>query len=104
MAPRSRASGEIRGGKSIAIHDDRHRGALAGRQGIGGSRVIQHWELSDEKSTAKSALRGGQVDAFDPAALPPLLNLYVTMLQRLGIETDRFGSSTGTLTGMEVIG
>src|SRR5262249_31360989 len=39
--------------------------------------------------------------AFDPSKPPPLCNLYVTMLQRLGIEADRFGSSTGTLTGLE---
>ena len=29
----------------------------------------------------------------------PLCNLYVTMLQRLGIETGSFGNATGTLTG-----
>ena len=29
-------------------------------------------------------------------------NLYVNMLQRLGIEADKFGSSTGTLTGLEL--
>ncbi|HIE94509.1 MAG TPA: DUF1552 domain-containing protein [Acidobacteria bacterium] len=28
----------------------------------------------------------------------PLCNLYVTMLQHLGVETDQFGQSTGTLT------
>ena len=28
----------------------------------------------------------------------PLCNLYVSMLQRFGVETDRFGTSTGTLT------
>ena len=39
--------------------------------------------------------------AFDPADHPPLANLYVSMLQRLGLETDRFASSTGTLTGLE---
>lgn len=39
--------------------------------------------------------------AFDPASPPPLSNLYVTMLQRLGIEVEKFGSSTGTLTGLE---
>lgn len=39
--------------------------------------------------------------AFDPADHPPLANLYVTMLQRLGIDTDRFASSTGTLRGLE---
>lgn len=42
---------------------------------------------------------GGHL-SFDPANSPPLANLYVSMLQRLGIETDRFGSSTGTLTGL----
>ncbi|MFM9057943.1 MAG: DUF1552 domain-containing protein [Planctomycetaceae bacterium] len=39
--------------------------------------------------------------AFDPADHPPLANLYVSMLQRLGVETDRFASSTGTLAGLE---
>lgn len=38
-----------------------------------------------------------QFDANNP---PPLCNLYVSMLQRLGIETDKFSSSTGTLTGL----
>jgi hypothetical protein len=33
----------------------------------------------------------------------PLCNLYVSMLQRFGVETDRFGTSTGTLTGLELI-
>ncbi len=28
----------------------------------------------------------------------PLCNLYVTLLQRMGVETDQFGQSTGTLT------
>ncbi|MEO8494447.1 MAG: hypothetical protein ABI614_05225, partial [Planctomycetota bacterium] len=27
----------------------------------------------------------------------PLSNLFVTMLQRLGVKTDRFADSTGTL-------
>lgn len=31
----------------------------------------------------------------------PLCNLYVSMLQRFGVETDRFSTSTGTLTGLE---
>ena len=43
----------------------------------------------------------GQHLAFNPDKPPPLCNLYVSMLQRLGIEADRFGSSTGTLTGLE---
>ena len=39
--------------------------------------------------------------AFDAKNNQPLANLFVSMLQRLGIETDRFASSTGTLTGLE---
>ena len=39
--------------------------------------------------------------AFDDHDAPPLANLYVSMLQRLGLETDRFASSTGTLRGLE---
>ena len=32
----------------------------------------------------------------------PLSNLFTTMLQRFGVETDRFNKSTGTLTGLEL--
>jgi hypothetical protein len=32
----------------------------------------------------------------------PLSNLYVSLLQRFGVETDRFSTSTGTLTGLDV--
>jgi hypothetical protein len=39
--------------------------------------------------------------AFDPQSPPPLCNLYVSMLQHLGIEADKFGSSTGRLSGLE---
>lgn len=50
---------------------------------------------------AGGGFRHGQHLAFDPNNGPPLCNLYLSMLQRLGIETDKFGSSTGTLTGLE---
>ena len=33
----------------------------------------------------------------------PLCNLYVSMLQQFGVETDRFGTSTGTLRGLETV-
>jgi len=42
--------------------------------------------------------------AFDPQNPPPLSNLFVSMLQRLGIESDKFSSSTGTLAGLETRG
>ncbi|MBI1913265.1 MAG: DUF1552 domain-containing protein [Planctomycetes bacterium] len=50
---------------------------------------------------AGGGFKHGQHLAFNPNKPPPLSNLYVTMLQRLGIEADRFGSTTGTLTGLE---
>jgi hypothetical protein len=53
---------------------------------------------------AGGGFRHGQHLAFDPQKPPPLCNLYVSMLQRLGIETDRFSNSTGTLTGLEFAG
>jgi hypothetical protein len=38
--------------------------------------------------------------AFDRQRNYPLPNLFVSMLQRLGLETDRFASSTGTMRGL----
>ncbi len=51
---------------------------------------------------AGGGFRHGQHLAFDQDNNAPLANLYVTMLQRLGLEIDRFASSTGTLTGLDV--
>jgi hypothetical protein len=51
---------------------------------------------------AGGGFQHGQHLPFDPKNPPPLCNLYVSMLQRLGIETDKFGSSTGTLTGLNL--
>ncbi len=49
---------------------------------------------------AGGGFRHGTHLPFDPQNPPPLCNLYVSMLQRLGVEADTFGSSTGTLTGL----
>lgn len=51
---------------------------------------------------AGGGFRHGQHLAFDADNPPPLCNLYVSMLQRLGIETDEFSTGTGTLTGLEL--
>jgi len=53
---------------------------------------------------AGGGFKHGSHLAFDAKKGPPLSNLYVSMLQRLGIEADKFGSSTGTLTGLEITG
>jgi hypothetical protein len=51
---------------------------------------------------AGGGFRHGQHLAFDPLNPPPLCNLYVSVLQRLGIEVEKFSTSTGTLTGLEL--
>ena len=51
---------------------------------------------------AGGGFRHGQVIAFDRYKNYPLSNLYVSMLQRLGINEDKFGSSTGTMKGLEM--
>ncbi|HWA99779.1 MAG TPA: DUF1552 domain-containing protein, partial [Pirellulales bacterium] len=50
---------------------------------------------------AGGGFKHGQHLAFDRETNYPLPNLYVSMLQRLGIETDRFASGAGTMTGLE---
>jgi hypothetical protein len=47
---------------------------------------------------AGGGFRHGSHFAFDRDNNYPLANLYVTMLQRLGLEVDRFASSTGTMS------
>lgn len=44
----------------------------------------------------------GQHLAFDQTDNTPLANLHVSMLQTLGLEIDRFATSTGPLNGLEV--
>jgi len=52
---------------------------------------------------AGGGFKHGQHLAFKRDDNKPLSNLFVAMLQRLGIEEDAFGSSTGTITGLEHI-
>ena len=44
----------------------------------------------------------GQHLAFDKEKNYPLPNLFVSMLQRLGLETDTFATSTGSMTGLRL--
>lgn len=52
---------------------------------------------------AGGGFKHGQHLAFDQANNYPLPNLFVSMLQRMGIESDSFGSSTGTMRGLEMV-
>ena len=51
---------------------------------------------------AGGGFKHGQHLAFDQRNNYPLPNLFVSVLQRLGMEQNRFASSTGTLTGLEM--
>ena len=51
---------------------------------------------------AGGGFKHGQHLAFDRERNYPLPNLFVYMLQRFGIEADKFASSTGTMRGLEV--
>jgi hypothetical protein len=53
--------------------------------------------------SAGGGFRHGQHLAFDRENNYPLCNLYVSILQKMGIESDRFGSSTGTFRGLEPV-
>jgi Protein of unknown function (DUF1552) len=53
---------------------------------------------------AGGGFQHGQHLAFDENNHPPLCNLFVSMLQRMGIAVDKFGSGTGTLTGLVMRG
>ena len=49
---------------------------------------------------AGGGYRHGQHLAFNQQNNSPLANLYLSMLHNMGLETDHFASSTGTLTGL----
>lgn len=50
---------------------------------------------------AGGGFRHGSHLAFNRQQNEPLANLYVNMLQQIGIERDHFASSTGTIRGLE---
>ena len=53
---------------------------------------------------AGGGFRHGTHLSFDENKNPPLCNLFVSMLQRMGIPAEKFGSSSGTLNGLELRG
>jgi hypothetical protein len=60
----------------------------AGQQMIGGSRVIQHWEMEEEKNQAKKALREGIVDVLTLAPHLQLPDEGIDRFTRLGLEKN----------------
>jgi hypothetical protein len=62
-----------------------------------------HSTLNMPVLLAGGGFHHGQHLAFDKKNNYPLPNLFVSILQRMGIESDRFATSTGTLRGLELI-
>jgi len=58
---------------------------LVGTQGLGGSRVIQHWDLADDKNKAKPALASGEVDVFTMAAHLQIPDEGIAKFTELGL-------------------
>ena len=64
--------------------------------GSGMGNASSHSNRNLPVLVAGGGFQHGRSLKFEPGKTP-LCNLYVTMLQRLGIETDSFGNATGTL-------
>jgi len=58
----------------------------AGTQSIGGSRVIQHWDLPADRNKAKPALESGQIDVFTMAAHLEIPDQGITNFVELGLK------------------
>ncbi len=76
---------------------DRTTVFLGSNLGDGSSHAVKNLPVL----LAGGGFKHGQHLAFDPQSPPPLCNLFVSMLQRLGLLIDRFSTSTGTLTGLQ---
>ncbi|OYW75487.1 MAG: hypothetical protein B7Z37_13080 [Verrucomicrobia bacterium 12-59-8] len=60
----------------------------AGRQMIGGSRTLQHWEVPDEKNLAKRVLREGSVDVLTLSPHMLLPDEGIDNYTKLGLERN----------------
>lgn len=57
-----------------------------GAQGLGGSRVQQHWDLADDKNQAKKALEKGEVDIFTMAPNVKMPDEGIDRFAELGLK------------------
>ncbi len=62
----------------------------------------QHTCFNMPTILAGGGFRHGQHLAFSTTQNYPLPNLFVSMLQRMGIEEEKFASSTGTMKGLDL--
>lgn len=62
-----------------------------------------HWTYNLPAILAGGGFRHGQHLVFPRENNAPLSNLFVSMMQRMGVEADSFASSTGPLRGLELV-
>ncbi len=72
--------------------------------GSGMGNAATHVNTNLPVILAGGGFRHGEFKAYPPTGRgrTQLCNLFLSMLQRFGVETDRFGLSTGTLSGLDV--
>ena len=70
--------------------------------GSGMGNANSHTNTNLPVLLAGGGFKHGRMLAFDGKSThkPPLTNLFVSMLQQFGIETESFATSTGTLRGL----
>lgn len=70
--------------------------------GSGMGNANSHTNTNLPVVLAGGGFKHGRMLAFDKQSKhrPPLTNLFVSMLQQFGVETDNFATSTGTLRGL----
>ncbi len=71
--------------------------------GSGMGNANSHTNTNLPVVLAGGPFQHGEHLAFDPKGQhhPPMSNLFVTMLQQFGVETDTFSTSSGTLRGLQ---
>jgi hypothetical protein len=77
------------------------RSATSGRRGT--RRRAPSWRSRIPRQELRR-LSSGRHRSFDTNRNYPLPNLFVGMLRRTGIESDKFASSNGTMRGLEMKG
>jgi len=70
--------------------------------GAGMGNANAHSNVNLPILLAGGGFKHGQHLVFDKQRNYPLANLYVSMLQRMGIDADKFASGTSTLRGLEM--
>src|SRR5438067_216880 len=72
--------------------------------GSGMGNANSHINTDPQIILAGGGFKHGEPKKYpdEPRRRVPLSNLYLSLLQRFGLETDRFSMSTGTLSGLEL--